>query len=124
MWGGNTRLGLAARELFSRLPQISISSFPAPFYGHISTHFRRLLSSIMHLMPSIVQFEHVTLPSALTWYRCITSQRTLRERQAAQALAALLLTGFGLPSLSTPDVDERFLEPESTDPGECGDSPS
>lgn len=31
-----------------------------------ATHLRRLLSSITHLIPSIVQFEHVTSPSELT----------------------------------------------------------
>ena len=30
-----------------------------------NTYFRRLLSSITHLMPSMVQFEHVTSPSAV-----------------------------------------------------------
>lgn len=86
----------------------------------MKTYFLLLLSSITHLMPSIVQLEHVTSPSAVIWYFCVTSHRTFRARQAAQAFAALLLTGFGLPSLSSPaDVEGRFLFPESTDSGEC-----
>lgn len=85
----------------------------------VHTHFRRLLSSITHLMPSMVQLEHVTSPSGVTWYRCITSQRTLRARHAAHAFAALLLTGLAFPAV---DDDGRFfeLELESTDAGECG----
>jgi hypothetical protein len=84
-----------------------------------STYFRRLLSSITHLIPSIVQFEHVTSPSAVMWYLCITSHRTFLALQAAQAFAALLLTGFGFPLLSTPAVDcPRFFEPESVEPGD------
>lgn len=62
-------------------------------------------------MPSIVQLEHVTSPSAVMWYLCMTSQRTFRALQAAQAFAALLLTGFGLPALSRPAAEEpRFFE--------------
>jgi hypothetical protein len=81
----------------------------------LSTHFRRLLSSITHLMPSIAQFEHVTSPSAAIWYLCMTSHRTFRARQAAHALAALRLTGFGFPSLSSPALGfDRFLELESS----------
>jgi hypothetical protein len=84
------------------------------------THFRRLLSSMTHLMPSIVQLEHVTSPSAVMWYLCITSHRTFLALQAAHAFAALLLTGFGFPLLSTPAVDcPRFFKPESVEPGDC-----
>jgi hypothetical protein len=71
-------------------------------------------------MPSIVQFEHVTSPSAVMWYLCITSHLTFLARQAAQAFAALLLTGFGLPLLSSPAlVLGLFFDPESVDAGEC-----
>jgi len=79
-----------------------------------STHFLRLLSSITHLMPSIVQLEHVTAPSAVTWYLCMTSHLTFLARQAAQAFAALRLTGLGFPLASRAAVDGvRFFEPES-----------
>jgi hypothetical protein len=71
-------------------------------------------------MPSIVQLEHVTSPSAVMWYLCITSHRTFLALHAAQAFAALLLTGFGFPLLSTPAVAcPRFFEPESVELGEC-----
>ena len=75
-------------------------------------------------MPSIVQFEHVTSPSAVMWYLCITSHLTFLARQAAHALAALRLTGFGFPLLSRPaDATVRFLfSPESVDAGDCGSS--
>lgn len=73
------------------------------------THFLRLLSPITHLIPSIVQFEQVTSPSAVMWYRCITSQRTFRARQAAHAFVALLFTGLGLPLASSAAAAlERF----------------
>jgi hypothetical protein len=71
-------------------------------------------------MPSIVQFEHVTSPSAVMWYLCITSHRTFLALHAAQAFAALLLTGFGFPLMSTPAADcPRFFEPESVELGDC-----
>ena len=78
---------------------LNISMSPAPTTA-LKTHFRRLLSSITHLMPSMVQFEHVTSPSAVTWYLCMTSHLTFLARHAAQAFAALLLTGFGFPLAS------------------------
>lgn len=88
-----------------------------------STHFRLLLSSITHLMPSIVQFEHVTSPSAVTWYLCMTSHLTFRARHAAHAFAARRLTGFGLPALSNPELEAcRFLESVSDGVGERNSS--
>ena len=93
---------------------------PTPLQTLQNTYFRRLLSSITHLMPSIVQLEHVTSPSAVMWYLCITSHRTFLALHAAQAFAALLLTGFGFPLLSTPAVAcPRFFDPESVGLGEC-----
>jgi hypothetical protein len=54
------------------------------------------------------------------WYLCITSHRTFLALHAAQAFAALLLTGLGFPLLSTPAVDcPRFFEPESIGLGDC-----
>jgi len=75
-------------------------------------------------MPSIVQLEHVTSPSAVMWYLCITSHLTFLARHAAHALAALRLTGFGFPLLSRPaDAVVRFLfSPESVEAGDCGSS--
>jgi hypothetical protein len=76
-----------------------------------STHFLRLLSPMTHLMPSMVQLEQVTSPSAVMWYLCITSHLTLRARQAAQALVARRLTGLGLPLASSWAAPlERFFE--------------
>jgi hypothetical protein len=44
-------------------------------------------------------------------------QRTFRTLHAAQAIADLLLTGFGLPSLSSPAADlPLFLDLESAAP--------
>jgi hypothetical protein len=75
------------------------------------THFLRLLSPITHLIPSIVQLEQVTSPSAVMWYLCITSQRTFRARHAAHAFVALLLTGLGLPLASSAAAAlERFFK--------------
>lgn len=86
----------------------------------LEPYFLRLLSSITHLMPSIVQLEHVTSPSAVMWYLCITSQRTFLALHAAHAFAALLLTGFGFPSLSIPAAEElRFFVLESAGAGDC-----
>lgn len=59
-------------------------------------------------MPSIVQLLHVTSPSAVTWYLCITSHLTFLALHAAHAFAALLLTGFGFPFSSTA-ADCEFL---------------
>lgn len=50
----------------------------------------------------------------------MTSQRTFLARHAAHALAALLLTGFGFPLLSSPALAfVLFFNPESsTDAGD------
>lgn len=92
-------------------------------FNTLITHFRRLLSSITHLIPSIVQFEHVTSPSAVIWYLCMTSHLTFLARHAAHAFAALRLTGFGFPLLSNPaEVEFRFFDPEADsgfDGGDC-----
>jgi len=87
----------------------------------LTCFFLRLLSSITQLMPSIVQLEHVTVPSDVMWYLCITSHLTLRERHAAHAFAALLLTGLGLPLASSAAlVLFLFFPPESVElAGEC-----
>lgn len=78
------------------------------------THFRRLLSSMTHWIPSMLQFVHVASPSADTWYRCITSHRTFLDRHARHAFAALLFTGLGFPSLSSPaETDPLFFVLES-----------
>jgi len=110
-------------ELQSRFRRSSASYFPispaALQQSRASTYFRRLLSSITHLIPSIVQLEHVTSPSAVMWYLCITSHRTFLALHAAQAFAARLLTGFGFPLLSRPAFDcPRFFELESFGPGD------
>jgi hypothetical protein len=77
----------------------------------ISIHFLRLLFPMTHLTPSMIQLEQVTSPSAVTWYPCVTSQRTLRARQVAQALVALLFAGLLLPLASRVAlVLERFLD--------------
>jgi hypothetical protein len=68
----------------------------------------------------MVQLEHVTSPSAVMWYLCITSHRTFLALHAAHAFAALLLTGLGFPLLSRPaEVWPRFFEPDSAEPGDC-----
>lgn len=115
---------------WSRSCSLTVRVLPIPNQPHThrenskelqtkTTHFRRLLSSITHLMPSIVQFEHVTSPSAVMWYLCITSHRTFLALHAAHAFAALLLTGLGFPLLSRPALDwPRFFKPESVEAGD------
>jgi len=51
----------------------------------------------------------------------MTSHRTFLALHAAQAFAALLLTGFGLPLASNPaEVELRFfVEPFSLEAGDC-----
>lgn len=55
----------AALRCFLGSPRVSIFS-PRTRGLRTGTHFRRLLSSITHLMPSIAQFVQVTSPSAVT----------------------------------------------------------
>ena len=84
------------------------------------TYTRRFLSTITHLMLSIVQFEHLATPSAVVWYLCITSQRTLLARQAAQALPSFLLSGLdALRLLSPAEFELCLVKFESLDAGHC-----
>jgi hypothetical protein len=68
----------------------------------LQTYFPRLLSSTKHFMPSSIQLEHVTSPSAAIWYFNTTSQRTFRTLHAALALPALFLLRLLLNLLKTP----------------------
>jgi hypothetical protein len=56
------QIGWSAIEMFPA----AVNIHPLPHHAHNQTHFLRLLSSITHLIPSMVQLLHVTSPSGVT----------------------------------------------------------